>query len=291
MSLLTSSPNHTTVEQKTSFLTRFIHTELAYLDEIEALTQSWAVEVAPALSFDRFSSLGELHRRLVHEYRLALENIDRELIDDLYADLLHFTAVPSQNLFNLIGFFDHHPQLPDHEKQKMIHAIQEYYRIFYLNQALHLVEQDNIHQTQTAVSLLQCLQKPNTLNKPVCIQISGSGARQSIIGHEILFQTAMDFVFWGLSGQLPNNQIWVDSDLTDTAVTLQIWNDSLTVAPSKLDELNELIAAQSLFALETFEGIIPTLFIAHKLVQKFSGQSKLSAESPSKFEIILPIQN
>ena len=234
----------------------------------------------------------DAHRRLNHEFELAKKNLANESVHELFTDLIHFTAVPSQQMSQLSWHLERDPLFENNTSApKISQTLEAYFRLHCLNKAIFLIDQDQSSKPKTAVSLLHYLQKPNTLNQSVCIQISGSGARQSIIGYSDLIQFGFDLIFWVLLGDAPHHHVWVDSDLSNTAVSLHLWNDNLTLESDQIKALETANSLDSIFQINQTEQSYSPLLIAKKLFQKCNGDLQVTEHSPTKFEIILPLDS
>ncbi|MEM7335930.1 MAG: hypothetical protein AAF490_27880 [Chloroflexota bacterium] len=289
MTFLTTVPVQSPVTNHISYLNRFIDHQLVHLDRIGQFIQSCEQTLTLKTHNTHLAQIQELYRRLDHEFKLAKEQSNQMSFEELMGDLIHFTAVSSEGLFSITGTFIQTCEFVQNQTQFVEH-VETFYRLNCLNQAIFLAEQEPYVTQQTAVSLLHCLQKPNTINRPICIQISGTGARQSVIGHEAIIQTVFNLVFWVLAGKTPNNHVWVDSNLDDTAVYLQIWNDSLTIKPERLDAIKEVGRFTSIYQVDDFNGILLPLTAAQKLIQKCRGDLFITYSNPTVIEIVLPLR-
>lgn len=175
-----------------------------------------------------------------------------------------------------------------HKQSQQNQAALEDLRLQRLNADILLSEQEPLFGMQTAVSLLTLLQKPITYNKPVCMQISGTGVRQPVFACDTDISAAINQICWVLSGKTPNHTIWVDSELSDTAVTLHLWNNHITLKTSSVDQFHQLSTAQTLLQFTNVTGAILPLATAHRLIIKNGGQLKISNQSPTKIKITLP---
>ena len=270
-------------------MTMFIEHQQAILAEINELIKQILIIPTAGEKSQLFALLQTTNRRLIKETTYAKDKLLDDSFDELSADYAHFTQAPSNSLFGLSVVINAQEGVPSFQSERLLNLAGENLRLHGLNQAILFSEHNDRLKLKTAVSLLECLQKPTTINKPVCIQISGAGARQSILACPLDIQTAFNQLFWVLAGKVPNNHVWVESERLDTAVKLQLWNESITLKPASLERYEQLINAPTIYQINDLNGAIPPLAAAQKLISQNGGQLIITNGSPTKIELQLPL--
>lgn len=210
-----------------------------------------------------------------------------------WATLLHEIQAPYSILSGAVEFLNT-VQLSNIDQESfncIYRRIAEGVRSIHLSQEIVLMERTLKANPKTAVSLLQLLQEPSTYNKRVRIQISGDGARQTIVAHRFALSTAVNQIYWVLANEPPQNCISIDSAVTETAVTLTFKNDAITLDSNSIEKFRVLKSAPHLYYFDQLNGVALPLALAHKLLAKRGGQLSITAHPPTQLKLTLPLSN